>query len=71
MIIRTTLSLIVLAALSVVANAADDYEYNYEEYENGEEDVDHEEEDKEVNYEQVGTGVSINSKNGVFCKAHI
>ena len=53
MIIRTTLSLIVLAALSVVANAADDYEYNYEEYENGDEDVDHEEEDKEVNYEQV------------------
>jgi len=53
MIIRTALSLIVLAALSVVANAADDYEYNYEEYENGEEDVDHEEEDKEVNYEQV------------------
>ena len=50
MIIRTTLSLIVLAALSVVANAADDYEYNYEEYENGGEDVDHEE---EVNYEQV------------------
>ena len=53
MIIRTTISLIVLAALSVVANAADDYEYNYEEYENGEEDVDHEEDDKEVNYEQV------------------
>ena len=53
MIIRTALSLIVLAALSVVANAADYYEYNYEEYENGEEDVDHEEEDKEVNYEQV------------------
>ena len=53
MIIRTTLSLIVLAALSVVANAADDYEYDYEEYENGDGDIDHEEEDKEVNYEQV------------------
>ena len=52
MIIRTTFSLLGLAALGL-ANL-NDYEYNYEEYDDaGDEESNPEEVDREVNYEQV------------------
>ena len=51
MIIRTTLSLMALATLGLAT--INDYEYNYEEYDIGDDDSNHEEVDKEVNYEQV------------------
>ena len=52
MIIRTTLSLMALVSLGLAT--ANDYEYNYEEYEDTEDDESNQEEmDREVNYEQV------------------
>ena len=52
MIIRTTLSLLALATLGLAT--LNDYEYNYEEYaDTGDDQSNHEEVDREVNYEQV------------------
>lgn len=53
MIIRTTLSLMALATLGLAT--INDYEYNYEEYDIGDDESNHEEVDKEVNYEQVSS----------------
>ena len=58
MIIRTTLSLLALATLGLAT--LNDYEYNYEEYaDTGDDQSNHEEVDREVNYEQVNFFISI------------